>query len=182
MDDDTLFIVWFAGFYEGEGCVCNDKSNNNRLRVSVSQNDKYPLIKAQKKWGGTIRERKRVSIKGKECFGHEWRLCHNDSLKFLEDIRPHMIIPYKINQVEKALYIMKLGNNEKYNCSFCDSTFSSPSGRRRHEKNQHINKGEYYICNICGLSYNSIDSLKRHIKIKKCSATSICYNDKCDTS
>ena len=26
------FTIWMAGFYEGEGYVSNDKSNNNRIR------------------------------------------------------------------------------------------------------------------------------------------------------
>ena len=47
MDNET-FKIWFA-FYE----FVNDKSNNNRLRVCVSQNDKTPLEKAKKMWGGS---------------------------------------------------------------------------------------------------------------------------------
>lgn len=37
----------FVGFYEGEGSLSNDKSNNNRIRLSVSQNDPAPLYKAK---------------------------------------------------------------------------------------------------------------------------------------
>lgn len=56
-----LFTVWMAGFYEGEGYVCNDKSNNNRIRLGIDQNDPTPLIKAQKNWGGSVRQRIRKS-------------------------------------------------------------------------------------------------------------------------
>ena len=44
------FTIWMAGFYEGEGYVSNDKSNNNRIRLGVDQNDPTPLIKAHKIW------------------------------------------------------------------------------------------------------------------------------------
>lgn len=30
--------IWFCAFYEGEGSVSNDKSNN-RLKLSISQNE-----------------------------------------------------------------------------------------------------------------------------------------------
>ena len=46
------FTIWMAGFYEGEGYVSNDKSNNNRIRLGIDQNDPTPLIKAQKIWEG----------------------------------------------------------------------------------------------------------------------------------
>jgi hypothetical protein len=48
------FVIWFAGFYEAEGCVCNDRYNRNMLHVSVTQNDRAPLDLARKKWGGSI--------------------------------------------------------------------------------------------------------------------------------
>ena len=137
--DDEKFKIWMAGFYEGEGSVSNDISNSNRLRLCISQNDPTPLIKAKEKWGGTIRERIRKSpASGKLCYGNEWRLCHNDSLKFINDIRPYMIIPYKIQQLEKVLKIYKEPFTRRFKCKFCDNDYASPSGRRRHEKQVHI--------------------------------------------
>ena len=47
-------LAYFAGFYEGEGYVSNDKSNNNRIRLGIDQNDPTPLYLAQKIWGGTV--------------------------------------------------------------------------------------------------------------------------------
>lgn len=126
-----------AGFYEGEGSVSNDISNSNRLRVSVSQNDVTPLLKAQAIWGGSIRKKERISLKGKLCYGNEWRLSHKESLKFLDDINPYLQIPYKINQIEKALEIFKTPFTRRFKCHFCETDYASPSGRRRHEKNAH---------------------------------------------
>ena len=51
---ENYFKIWIVGFYEGEGSVSNDKSNNNRLRLSISQNDITPLLKCHQIWGGNI--------------------------------------------------------------------------------------------------------------------------------
>jgi len=130
-------IIWFAGFYEGEGCICNDVSNNMRFRVSIAQNDRTPLDIGQERWGGSIRERTRVSLKGKICKGHEWVLYHHDALKFISDIRPYMIIPYKISQVVNAIEKSKIGIDRRFKCEFCENDYASPSGRRRHVKLEH---------------------------------------------
>ncbi len=164
--DPQIFKIWFAGFYEGEGSISNDKSNNNRLRMCVSQNDVTPLKYAQKLWGGSIRKRVRKSpASDKICVGYEWRICHRDSLKFIEDISPYMIIPYKKNQIDIALDKAKKGNNEKYKCYYCDKIYANPSGRRRHEKKEHTQNNIIFICNLCDRTYKSKDSLQRHKKI-----------------
>lgn len=161
------FKIWMAGFYEGEGSVSNDKGNNNRIVLSISQNDITPLLKAQKIWGGHIRKRVRKSpVSDKICIGHEWKLSHNYAKKFLEDINDYLIIPYKINEIQTALEKAKLGYNHKFKCNFCENLYSSPSGRRRHEKKEHINKGQMFVCSTCLLTYKSKDSLNRHIKLK----------------
>lgn len=155
--------IWFCGFYEGEGSVSNDKSNNNRIRLSISQNDKTPLELGHNIWGGSIRERIRQS-KNKVCYGHEWILNHNQALIFLNDIKPYMKIPYKIKQIQKVLDEHKNGWNGEYQCSLCDLVYSSPQGRRRHEKKVHITNNVFYKCNQCGNEYEYKDSLNRHIK------------------
>ena len=140
VQDKKKYVQWFCGFYEGEGCVCNDKSNNNRLRLSIAQNDKTPLELGQKLWGGTIQVRKRISpASDKVCLGHEWRLCHKESLVFLNDIKPFMLIPYKIKQIETALALADAGLERKFKCHFCEKEYASPSGRRRHEKSTCLN-------------------------------------------
>lgn len=158
-------MIWFCGFYEGEGSITNDKSNNNRLRVAISQNDPAPLKIAQQLWGGSVRKRVRKSpASEKICVGYEWRIPHHNSLKFISDIKPFMIIPYKINQVDEAIRISKIGNNDTYKCNFCDKSFASPSGRRRHEVKQHISLGFKFVCKICSDTYDSKDSLNTHMK------------------
>ena len=179
--DQQQITIWFAGFYEGEGSVSNDTHNRNRIRLSISQNDKTPLEIGKKIWGGTIKHRVRTTYNGKICHGNEWVLNHNDSLKFIENIKPYMIIPYKINQINNVIENSKKPWSKKFSCNFCDAVFTDSSGRRRHELIQHINKGQEHVCKFCDKTYKSLDSMKRHIKTNHNSTASIC-EDKCDTS
>ena len=134
------FTIWITGFYEGEGTICNDVSNSNKIRLCIYQNDPTPLEKAKEFWGGTIRKRIRKSPSSdKICTNYEWRLCHNEALKFIEDIKPYMIIPYKINQMNKVIDVSLEKFERKFKCNYCENTYASPSGRRRHEKHTHIN-------------------------------------------
>ena len=136
--NNTAFTIWMAGFYEGEGYVSNDKSNNNRIRLGIDQNDPTPLVKAQKIWGGSVRTRTRKSpASDKICHGNSWRLCQKDALKFIEDIKPYLQIPYKINQLQTAVEKSKRGLKRRFPCKYCSNDYSNPSGRRRHEKKVH---------------------------------------------
>jgi len=158
--------IWFTGFYEGEGSISNDISNRNRFRINLSQNDITPLDIGKEIWGGSIRKRVRKSpASDKICIGYEWVLNHNQAIKFLIDIKPYMIIPYKINQIAKCEEKFKEKWTKKFECSFCDKEFADMSGRRRHEKNNHINKNELHKCALCDKKYNSKDSMNRHIKL-----------------
>lgn len=134
------YVQWFCGFYEGEGWVSNDISNNNRIRLGIAQNDVTPLEIGQRLWGGHIRKRIRKSpASDKVCTCHEWILYHHDAVAFLHDIKPYMIIPYKISQVEKVLSECEKGIERRFKCKFCDNDYASPPGRRRHEKQAHLN-------------------------------------------
>jgi hypothetical protein len=138
MNEEQLKI-WFAGFYEGEGSISNDISNNNKLRLSISQNDPYPLEKAKEIWGGSVKQRIRKSpASDKICTGYEWRISHHQSLKFIDDIKPYMIIPYKITQLENVIKKSLEGITRRFKCNYCEEDYASPSGRRRHEKSVHI--------------------------------------------
>jgi len=139
MDKET-FTIWIAGFYEGEGTICNDVGNSNRIKLAIYQNDPAPLEKAKEYWGGIIRKRTRKSPSSdKICTNHEWILSHCDALKFIDSIKPYMNVPYKIDQMKKVIDISKEKFDRRFKCNFCDNTYASPSGRRRHEKNTHIN-------------------------------------------
>lgn len=139
MNKET-FTIWIAGFYEGEGTIANDITNSNRLRLYIYQNDPTPFEKTKEYWGGTIRKRTRKSpASDKICTNYEWSLSHCDALKFIVDIKPYMNVPYKIQQMENAINVSKEKFVRKFKCNFCENEYASPSGRRRHEKNTHIN-------------------------------------------
>ncbi len=36
---DLQDIIWICGFYEGEGTISNDISNNNSIRLCIYQNE-----------------------------------------------------------------------------------------------------------------------------------------------
>ena len=161
-----LQTAWFAGFYEGEGTVCNDKSNGYCLRLSISQNDVEPLKIGQKLWGGKIYKRVRKSpASDKICTCYEWRLCHRLALIFLKDIKPYMIIPRKIAQMENAIKGIDTPLEAIYKCRFCDKAYTYSSNRRRHEKKEHIDRGKLHECDLCFRKYKSRDSLRRHKRI-----------------
>ena len=163
--DQQQITIWFAGFYEGEGTIVNDISNRNKLRISISQNDRTPLDIGKNIWGGSVRERIRKSpASDKICIGYEWRMSHHKSLIFIKDIKPFMMIPYKINQLNTCVDKATHEWARSFKCSFCEKNYTDPSGRRRHEKNDHIDKGVLHKCKICDKEYNSLDSLKRHKK------------------
>lgn len=165
--------IWFAGFYEGEGSISNDINNRNRLRISIAQNDRTPLDIGQKIWGGCVRERIRKSpASGKICVGNEWQLNHNQAINFLNDIKPYLLIPYKINQIKSCEEKLKEVWTRRFKCSFCDSDFADSPGRRRHEKNQHSDILVRYKCEHCEKDYNNKDTLTRHIKLKHSSVAS----------
>lgn len=175
-------VIWFTGFYEGEGSVSNDIGNRNKIRVSISQNDRTPLDIGKDRWGGYIRKRTRVTPTGKVCHGHEWIMNHSNAVKFLCEIKPFMIIPRKIQQVDECLAKSSLPWTRTFTCHFCTDVFKDASGRRRHELNQHIQKGVMFKCDFCDNRYASRDSMKRHIRLNHSSVVSresgdTSYND-----
>jgi hypothetical protein len=141
MDDKkSKYVQWFCGFYEGEGWITNDITNNNRYRIGIAQNDITPLELAKEIWGGNIRKRERTTnATTKLCTGYELILSYNQSKEFIKDIKPFMIIPYKIKQIEEAEKKAEKGLDIRFKCKYCDSNYASPSGRRRHELQVHIN-------------------------------------------
>jgi hypothetical protein len=101
-DKKAKYVQWFCGFYEGEGWITNDMSNNNRYRVGIAQNDKTPLELAKEIWGGNIRKRVRAKTNAtsKMSTSYELILTYHQSKQFIDDIKPYLLVPYKIKQIE----------------------------------------------------------------------------------
>lgn len=48
-------IKWLAGFFDGDGCVCIEKSRNSyQLRITITNTNKEILELIQKQFGGII--------------------------------------------------------------------------------------------------------------------------------
>jgi hypothetical protein len=136
----SKYVQWFCGFYEGEGWITNDITNNNRYRVGLAQNDPTPLELAKEIWGGFIQKRERITnVNSKLSIGYELTFTYKQSKEFIKDIKPYMIIPYKIKQIEEAEKKAEKGLDRRFKCKHCDLDYASPSGRRRHERQIHIN-------------------------------------------
>jgi hypothetical protein len=133
-------VQWFAGFYEGEGWVSNDITNMNRLRLGIAQNDPKPLEIAMSIWGGRMRKRTRKSpASDKICIGYELILDHKRALEFLDDIKPFMLIPYKIQQVKAVIDKSNEPWTSRFACKLCKKEYANPAARRRHVRNFHEN-------------------------------------------
>jgi hypothetical protein len=139
--------------------------NGNRIRMGISQQRSLgtPLKLAQEVWGGHIAKRTRKSpASDKICVGYEWRLSHIASLRFFDDIRPYMIIPYKKVQLAAAIKRSRVKADHSYSCAFCEETFGYASNRRRHERTHHLEKDSCFTCDGCSKPYKTRDSLTRH--------------------
>ncbi len=163
---DTELNIYFAGFYEGDGYVSNDITANNSLLVGMDQQTKEPFDLVVEKWGGKITERLRKSpASDKMCTTFSWVAKRKLAEEFIYSIEPYMLIPYKINQIKSALSKMGQKTGNRYNCSHCNQTFSSPANRRRHEKDKHLNTNGHK-CTKCDKVYKDGGSLNYHIKTK----------------
>ena len=92
------FLVYMAGFFDGEGSIgvyTNGKRNGRTLRVQVTQtiteSSSKLLDEAQSRWGGSLctfnkRERRAAFI---------WQLTASGGYKFLKDVRPWLRLKAK---------------------------------------------------------------------------------------
>ncbi len=86
--DDVLF---FAGFYEGEGSACGHKTGGTV--VQVPQKDPEVLYRARSLWGGSIRHNNRDV--------HVWVITGDRARLFLQAIYP-LLSSRRKAQIEKA--------------------------------------------------------------------------------
>jgi len=107
---DKEFLIWFAGFWEGEGCLSIDHhttGNPRRVSIFVGQaGDKGKKIceEIQSKLGGKVRLHQRRKENWKECY--VWEINSRD--KVIEIVE--MMLPYlrfRKDEVEEKLKILK---------------------------------------------------------------------------
>lgn len=81
-------VVFFAGFYEGEGSC---STNGTSLNAVIPQKDPEMLYKARDFWGGSVRKYKIW----------QWTLCGNRARQFLQSIYPYLSARRK-SQIDKV--------------------------------------------------------------------------------
>jgi hypothetical protein len=117
-----LFIVWVAGFFDGEGSVFVEIAKNkntrrgvrNLLTVSITQTSTPCLRLIKDQFGGNIAaitQSRRRNMNNSVCY--IWRVRSKDAIAFLEVIAPYVVV--KKEQVELALqYPLTSADGRKY--------------------------------------------------------------------
>jgi len=85
-------VLFFAGFYEGEGSACGHKTGGTIFQIP--QKDPEVLYRGRSMWGGSIR-----SPKGREI--SVWVMSGDRARLFLQAIYPYLSSRRK-DQIEKA--------------------------------------------------------------------------------
>lgn len=88
-----LDVRYLAGLFDGEGNVgMVPKESGFYLRVGISNTHKGVLDEIMDQFGGKINTRKPKG-KCKEC--HQWVATYGPALRFLEAVKPHLVIKKK---------------------------------------------------------------------------------------
>jgi hypothetical protein len=110
--EDTLFLAWAAGFFDGEGCVLVSErfsksggESSFQLYVTVTQQDTAALYEIQERFGGSVTPDK-AALKG---YGRKkgtflvwrWKSTSIVAYNFLKAIEPYSIV--KAPQIAIAL-------------------------------------------------------------------------------
>jgi len=86
---DKEKLAYFAGLFDGEGCV--SASIGGCLQVTVGNTVIKPLTLGQKLFGGSVNGYSRKNRK--VCY--TWRLCAKNGSNFLQCILPYLLIKDK---------------------------------------------------------------------------------------
>ena len=102
----SIQIAWAAGFYEGEGNCCTQKSKNGGSQiVRIGQIHQESLMLMQHLFGGTITMTTRSLRVGCKPV-YTWRICSQRARGFLMTIYK-FLTPYRRDQVRQCLTIHK---------------------------------------------------------------------------
>ena len=105
---DEEFVVWSAGFYDGEGCILvtsNPTKTRFTLVSSVAQQDPEPLRRLKKRFGGGVNTDIGASIgysrKNGNALIWRWKVSGANAYDFFLAIEPYSIT--KRSQLQLAL-------------------------------------------------------------------------------
>lgn len=109
---EDIQLGYFAGFFDGEGCVRIDKGNKGSytLRIELTNSCIEILKLFQNKYGGKIREHViNKSLKNNHKKIYIWSIHSNNSLTFLKEIYPLTIV--KFDQIKYAIEFQEWHNH-----------------------------------------------------------------------
>ena len=96
-------LAYFAGFFDGEGCVAAYK---RKYVVSLTNCDVRPLARARELWGGYISRQSATSRPHAIRDLWRWQIYGQKSRAFLEAIRPYTIL--KREQIDTYLGVLEV--------------------------------------------------------------------------
>ncbi len=96
--------AYTAGIVDGEGSISLTRSKKNRWpspQVAVASNDKELLLWLRERYGGSIVTKQ--PRQPTHSISFDWKLTDRSALRFLQLIRPYLIIQRKIRRVDLLL-------------------------------------------------------------------------------
>jgi hypothetical protein len=139
--DDVLF---FAGFYDGEGSAC--RQGNNSIVVQVPQKDPELLYRARSLWGGSIR----VNGVGISV----WVMSGDRARRFLQAIYPHLSSRRK-EQIEKAGGLLLTGKGSATVGGITQERREARAKMTTDAERHHETSYQYYLRNKDKMHENS---------------------------
>lgn len=89
MSLSTERVAYFAGLFDGEGCISFYRAGGNWYPcVSIAMTDPGPVAAARESWGGTISRRKGSE---RQMGIFQWRVFGQKAAAFLDDVGPYLI-------------------------------------------------------------------------------------------
>jgi len=120
--EDTLFLAWAAGFFDGEGSVLVEMSKEARCRhgfrtslhANVTQTSLPCLQLFAERFGGSILTSENRTPNGRRwAVQYRWIVRNEAALSFLEAVEPYVVV--KKEQVRAALkYPLRSADGHKY--------------------------------------------------------------------
>ncbi|ASR76460.1 LAGLIDADG endonuclease [Streptomyces phage Sushi23] len=115
-EGEKLNLAYYAGLFDGEGCVSinkvkgyNGRKDSFQLRASVSSTNKPILDRLHMKFGGVVVERKRAGAQ----LSWQWVLTSRMARDFLTLLEPYLIIKHDQAIVAKTFQDERDARNGK---------------------------------------------------------------------
>jgi hypothetical protein len=101
-----LDVAWFAGLFEGEGCLSRQRPSEGCWRMVIEMSDEDVLLRAQSIFGGRLYKKPRRKASCKDTWA--WKIGSQEKINYVvELIYPHMSARRKAKMDEFRDYYSK---------------------------------------------------------------------------